>query len=426
MSLLEYYSIAGEGHQNPATSAPGSALVTHFYVKDHLGSTRMTIDGKNASFTPEEITMYDSYGVMDNSFMAAPSATTREKFTTKEFDQDGDVNGAVGIAMYYFGARYYDPDVGVWGSADPVEQDWNTYGYCGGDPINMVDPNGMSWKGFWQFLGLSSADMLSGGLLSGSTLTTAAFASTTAIGAAGIGIGAAAFALGAAATVGTALIDPGVYMLSGSINNTFHNLEGIKDGKPITKTITSWFGGLASGLADWGNMVTFGVLHDIAAQQSSAALGYSHNYAFDKPWDDAEAYDVSNQVLSDIYGYGLQGTWAKITGDLVYTGHVLGEEPMQVYGNKYDETRNRFYNMKMKMTGGQISGNGITMDYSKLSEGHNNKTDALAHRIGGRVLGSKVYYYGFEVWGENYVHWDKADYYTDGNKGEPNPKGYWR
>lgn len=156
-----------------------------------------------------------------------------------------------------------------------------------------------------------------------------------------------ALGVGAGVTAATALTDPGVYSLSGSINNTIHNMEGIKDGKPVTKTIVSWFGGFASGLADWGNMVTFGIFHDIPAYFGSAVLGYSHNYAFDKKWDDEEAYEVSNQVLSDMYSYGLRGTWAKVAGDLVYTGHVLREPVMVIYsnGNKYNETKNRFHYM---------------------------------------------------------------------------------
>ena len=39
----------------------------------------MTIDGKNASFAPEEVTMYESYGAMDNSLLTPASFPTREK-----------------------------------------------------------------------------------------------------------------------------------------------------------------------------------------------------------------------------------------------------------------------------------------------------------------------------------------------------------
>lgn len=57
-----------------------------------------------------------------------------ECWQSKEFD------GALG--NYYFGARYYDPLLGLWMSPDPAGQFSNPYGY-GGDPVNYVDPTGM-------------------------------------------------------------------------------------------------------------------------------------------------------------------------------------------------------------------------------------------------------------------------------------------
>jgi len=50
--------------------------------------------------------------------------------------------GIPGMGLVYFGVRYYDPEIGVWTSTDPDEQYWNSYSYCGGDPINYIDPNG--------------------------------------------------------------------------------------------------------------------------------------------------------------------------------------------------------------------------------------------------------------------------------------------
>jgi RHS repeat-associated protein len=43
-----------------------------------------------------------------------------------------------------FGARYYDPSIGRWTQQDPSGQDANPYAYVGGDPINSVDPTGLS------------------------------------------------------------------------------------------------------------------------------------------------------------------------------------------------------------------------------------------------------------------------------------------
>jgi len=47
-----------------------------------------------------------------------------------------------GIALDYFGARYYDPEIGTWTSTDPSDQYWNAYSYCGADPINSIDIDG--------------------------------------------------------------------------------------------------------------------------------------------------------------------------------------------------------------------------------------------------------------------------------------------
>jgi hypothetical protein len=48
-----------------------------------------------------------------------------------------------GSNLFYFGARYYDAELGSFTSTDPMDEFWNAYSYCGGDPINLWDPDGM-------------------------------------------------------------------------------------------------------------------------------------------------------------------------------------------------------------------------------------------------------------------------------------------
>ena len=49
--------------------------------------------------------------------------------------------------LYYYRARYYDPTLGRFISSDPIEflaGDFNFYRYVGNDPVNFVDPSGLT------------------------------------------------------------------------------------------------------------------------------------------------------------------------------------------------------------------------------------------------------------------------------------------
>ncbi|WP_438848863.1 RHS repeat domain-containing protein [Anaerocaecibacter muris] len=63
-------------------------------------------------------------------------------------------------ALYYLNARYYDPEVGRFISADSTQylepntiNGLNLYAYCGNNPVMFIDPHGTSWKSFWKGVG---------------------------------------------------------------------------------------------------------------------------------------------------------------------------------------------------------------------------------------------------------------------------------
>jgi RHS repeat-associated protein len=81
--------------------------------------------------------MYQAYGKMVP--LAVQTDPVRMTFTTKEFDSES------GMGLYYFGARYLDPEIGAWTSTDPKGQYRNPYKYSS-NPINTIDPDGQ-WVG---------------------------------------------------------------------------------------------------------------------------------------------------------------------------------------------------------------------------------------------------------------------------------------
>jgi RHS repeat-associated protein len=59
------------------------------------------------------------------------------KFSGKELDEE--------TGLYYYGARYYEPDVAVWFGVDMLTEKYPNVGgyvYCVGSPIMRIDPDG--------------------------------------------------------------------------------------------------------------------------------------------------------------------------------------------------------------------------------------------------------------------------------------------
>ena len=84
---------------------------------DHIGSTTLKTDesGKETNRI-----IYSAYGRVDQKISKAAD-DVRFKFTGKEFDSESE--------LYYYGARYYDPDLKVFTTPDPKGQFDNPYIY---------------------------------------------------------------------------------------------------------------------------------------------------------------------------------------------------------------------------------------------------------------------------------------------------------
>ncbi|MFZ4660948.1 MAG: RHS repeat-associated core domain-containing protein [Caldilineaceae bacterium] len=108
------------------------ANVTYRLVLDHLGSVRLVVDPQGRVIQRLD---YDAWGLVTQD--------TNPGFQPFGF-AGGQYDGQTGLVR--FGARDYDPVVGRWTAKDPIgfDDDLNLFGYVSNDPINFIDPDGLS------------------------------------------------------------------------------------------------------------------------------------------------------------------------------------------------------------------------------------------------------------------------------------------
>jgi RHS repeat-associated protein len=114
-----------------------------YYVKDHLGSIRVTVDSTGNVVSSDDYDracppIFLAEGMqLEGRSANYGSANEKYKFTGKERD--------VETGYDYFGARYYDSRIGRWMSVDPLTEKYpniSPYNYCANNPNSFVDPDG--------------------------------------------------------------------------------------------------------------------------------------------------------------------------------------------------------------------------------------------------------------------------------------------
>jgi RHS repeat-associated protein len=134
-SYHEYVFFAG---RRVARSDVSSGSVYYYFV-DHLGSTRsMTNAAGSACFKAD----YLPYGAENTPSGFTDSCNTSYKFTG--YERDGETGND------YAFARYYNQRLGRFMSGDPLAgdtgdpQSLNRYAYVRNNPINRIDPTGLT------------------------------------------------------------------------------------------------------------------------------------------------------------------------------------------------------------------------------------------------------------------------------------------
>jgi len=148
-----YYVHGADGHTEAVTKDDPAATVFHiddigyaqmqggsywtraYYLKDHLGSIKMTVSDIGSVIGYDD---YYPFGmIMPGRSSNSGNGAGRYKFTGKERDAE--------TAYDYFGARYYDSWIGRWLAVDPLAEKypgWSPYNYCANNPIIIIDNDG--------------------------------------------------------------------------------------------------------------------------------------------------------------------------------------------------------------------------------------------------------------------------------------------
>ncbi len=108
----------------------------YFYHSDHLGSSTFITD---AAGNPYQFLQYLPFGEpFVSQHVNMDGWATLYTFSAKEQDAE--------TGYHYFGARYYDSELSVWLSVDPMADEapgWTPYRYGFNNPMNFIDPFGL-------------------------------------------------------------------------------------------------------------------------------------------------------------------------------------------------------------------------------------------------------------------------------------------
>ncbi len=124
--ITKYYTAGGMVlGLNTATDASGIS----YLASDGLGSVSESLDGSGGATSQQ---LFALYGGVRYTNGVLP--------TTKGFT--GQRSDAAVSGLDYYGARYYDPLLGQFASADSKVDGLNRYGYVKGNPETLTDPTG--------------------------------------------------------------------------------------------------------------------------------------------------------------------------------------------------------------------------------------------------------------------------------------------
>jgi RHS repeat-associated protein len=139
-SQLQFFPTA-EGYfkQNQGAGVGTASYV--FNYTDHLGNVRVSYQVTNNVLNILEENNYYPFGMKHSPYNESLPSSYKYKYNGKEYQDE------LGLNMYDYGARNYDPAIGRWMNVDPLAEefpDTSPYVFVNNNPLRFTDPTGMA------------------------------------------------------------------------------------------------------------------------------------------------------------------------------------------------------------------------------------------------------------------------------------------
>ena len=164
--VLKYFPPA-EGYVSVTTSGTTNSYNYVFTYKDHLGNVRVSygFGPTSTNTTPATYILQESnyypFGLQHSNYnvdkltyddniangIGGTLVVPPLNYPMNKYKYNGkELLDELGLNMYDYGARNYDPALGRWMNIDPLAEKyrrWSPYNYCVDNPVRFTDPDGM-------------------------------------------------------------------------------------------------------------------------------------------------------------------------------------------------------------------------------------------------------------------------------------------
>jgi RHS repeat-associated protein len=106
----------------------GGGAPVYYYHTDQIGSIKAMTNQSGQMVWSADYKPFGEITIEQNTIEES------HRFTGKEYDAD--------VGLYYFNARWYDPELGRFVAEDPARDGTNWYVYCANTPLTRIDPTG--------------------------------------------------------------------------------------------------------------------------------------------------------------------------------------------------------------------------------------------------------------------------------------------